>query len=130
MYQDVEARFDKEINRIFHEKYQIAQFLLKHERKKVCLEKLCEEIRMYEIGKANPSLHQYEGMIRDVAKMFAQAALTSKEHEILSTAERMRRVMDYENKKEIAQEMRVVGEDGKLESLTESQQMEVAQLNG
>ena len=89
MYFDVETKFNQFIHQTFLAKPHIQKFLLNHERKKVAIENLCEQIRLAELGlpgKMRMNQKKYVSLIHGIARMFCDAALTAKEHEIMSEA--------------------------------------------
>lgn len=81
--QDIENGFDQELKRLFNTKPDILNFLIKHERKQLCLTNLLGEI------KKSPWLTkpQFNEIIKAAATLFAKAALDTKEKELISQAE-------------------------------------------
>lgn len=117
MILDVQRVFDKEIARIFHTRDDIKRFFLTHDRKPECVRRLCAQIQTYELKTARPSRHQYIDMIKSVAKMFCEAALKSKDQDLLTEAERMRQVSEFDRNEEIKKEIKIVTADGKIEPI-------------
>lgn len=96
MRSDVESIFDGYIHRTFLEKPEIARFLLKHERKELCIQNLCEQIQGVERSRMSltftPSM--YKKLIEDIARFFCQQALKQAEEQNLSSLEKLKRVTE------------------------------------
>jgi hypothetical protein len=94
MRDKVTTIFDGCLRRIFHPKPELMAYLLKHERKGVCIERVCEQITAAEqrcnIGGAL-SVERFTVLIETAAKMFANMALEHAKEQALSQAETMRR---------------------------------------
>lgn len=104
---DVIIRFDKHLNEKFANKPDIAKFLVRHERKDVCIDELCTQIRLAELGlRRKMTTHSYDMLIKSTADLFAMAALNSKENELMSASERQRRLADAAYEKELQAEMK------------------------
>lgn len=104
--EDVTRRFDGHLRRIFATKPEILKFLLTHERKAKCLDNLCFQISMAELGTIKIDARRYDRMILEVAKMFAGAALDARKVELQSAAERARRARVGQDEKELEQTLR------------------------
>lgn len=113
---EIEALFDSNIKEIFKEKDEIKRFLLNHERKPLCIASLCDQVSGFDIF-YRPRTKEVHSIIRDVAKMFAGQCLEHKEQELMSSAERARRIQkaNYINDAETT-----FLEDQKKEALSES----------
>ena len=88
MIEDVTKRFDKAIQAKFKDKPEIQSFLLKHERKGLCINRLCEQIVRAENLSVMPNVQIYSNVINDVAIMFASACLKKAEEDHYSQAQR------------------------------------------
>ena len=88
---DVARKFDALIRETF-KREEIRRFLLNHERKPVAIQNLCTQIRIAELSNIRKKfdLEQYNFVIKEVMKMFAQAALNHKEQMMLSHSEKAR----------------------------------------
>ena len=92
MYLEVKKEFDEFIKETFREKRDVRNFLLRHERKDYCIKSLCQQIKGIEERRHSITfdLPKYRQTIKDVAKMFCQAALNVAERESLSSLEKDR----------------------------------------
>lgn len=90
MITDIMPIFDGFIAEAFVTKPEIARFLITHERKKVCLERLCEQIRLCERRAFSITFdaQAYRKTIRDVAKMFCSQALEAHRQKNMTEAEK------------------------------------------
>jgi len=72
----------------------IRNYLLNHERKQVCIGKVCEQIRIAELSnlKGRFDLWRWRQVIEACAGIFANAALNHAEEKALTQAERTRRL--------------------------------------
>jgi hypothetical protein len=88
MIEDVTKRFDLAIQSKFKDKPDIKNFLLKHDRKKLCINRLCEQIVRAEGMSVLPNVAAYATVINDVAMMFAGACLKKAEEDHFSQSQR------------------------------------------
>ena len=88
MLEDVTRRFDQALRTKFQAKTDILNFLLKHERKKLCIDRLCEQIVRAENYSINIRVETYASIIDDIATMFAKACLQKVEEEHYSSIKR------------------------------------------
>lgn len=86
MISDLTVRFDNALKAKFKDKTDIQNYLLKHERKNLCIQNLCEQIIRAEKYSINISLNTYDGIIKDIAMMFAKACLQKAEESHYSQA--------------------------------------------
>jgi len=95
----IRSRFDKWIEWKFEPLPKIIKFLLKHERKELCLKNLCHQIQMIEIRKGKAiSAEDLSEIVDMTARMFASNALTVKEQSLMSDIEKRKIAedsMDY-----------------------------------
>lgn len=72
----------------------LRNYLLRHERKPICITRICEQIRIAELSNIRKrfDIWRYRQVVEACARMFADAALKHAEEQALSHAERMRRV--------------------------------------
>jgi hypothetical protein len=94
MITQVTSRFDSWISHTFAEKPQIMRWLLAHERKGSCINRVCEQLKKAEqcnIGRRF-DVRRFNMLIDECAKMFSNAAVNYQHQAILSTAERNRRI--------------------------------------
>lgn len=110
MISEVRRIFDDYVISIFQSKIDIKNFILKHERKEVCLQNLCEQIRIIELGRMDLSAHKYKNLIEGVAKMFCDAALKSKEEELITHAEKARRLNEASKLDQAKEMLKEAGE--------------------
>lgn len=99
MFLEVQKIFDAKIRDAFKKRPDLMKFFLGHERKKLCLENLCEQIKLAEgLLAVKFDTPKYQNMIEQVAVMFCRGAIGQKEHEVASRAEQRRReiVPEYE----------------------------------
>ena len=99
MISDVTKRFDNALTDAFKIKQNVLNFLLNHERKKLVIDKLCEQILLAERGVIIMTAEKYQSLIKDIALFFAQNAILHKEEQILSDTERLRRIADADRLK-------------------------------
>lgn len=103
MLSEVKIIFDEEIAKRFQSNEAVKNFLLRHERREICLNNLCAEISRIEGLSINFNAEKYRYTIAQVVNMFATRALEVHEQKLLSNAERRRR--EDENRRiEIAKE--------------------------
>lgn len=122
MIAQVEPIFDGYVRRLFEPKPHIAAALLAHERKAVCVERVCDQIRRAEtscnIGR-KMNVERFRIMIEAAAKMFCENALRHLEERALSQAERTRREDEARQEKQLEaefDEMQAEATSGKLVS--------------
>lgn len=72
----------------------IRNYLLNHERKQRCIDRVCEQIRMAELGqlKQRMNIWRWRTLVEACAKIFAEAALKHAEEAAISHAEMIRRI--------------------------------------
>ena len=100
MKSDVLKVFDDTIKSIFKSKPDIIRMLLDHETKPKCIDELCYQIKLAELGSVKIDVIKYKLMITEIAKLFANAALEKKKQELLSDNERKRLIKDSDHIKE------------------------------
>lgn len=86
--------FDGFIKSKFAEKPNIMNFLLTYERKPECIKKLCEQIRLTELsnfGRKFDAQH-FRYVVTEMARLFCETVLEYQEQQIMSHAERQRRI--------------------------------------
>lgn len=115
MNQIVRRVFDEHLKTVFASKPDILRFLLNHERKNLCLERLAKEIRMAElsqkVGGSAFNISKLRACIETTANIFALAALEAKKKELLSLME-LKRLEDEAAKVSEAQNvLREIGGD-------------------
>jgi hypothetical protein len=86
MIEDISKRFDNALRDKFKEKPDVLNFLLKHERKHLCIQSLVEQIVRAERYSISIRVETYANIIRDVALMFARAAVEHIEQQHYSAA--------------------------------------------
>ena len=84
---DVKLKFDGFIKETFKDKPEVLNALLKHERKELCVNNLCEQILKAENGNVQFDLSKYNLMIKTVTDLFAHACLKNWEFKALSRNE-------------------------------------------
>lgn len=120
MFSQIRDEFDAYITKNI-KNLEVRSFLVQHERKNVCIEKLCEQIRIAELSNIGRdfNLEKWRLCIHSVARMFAQACLRHQEEKILSDAEIARRLSES-RKLEHAEEMITELEDDALDETPRS----------
>ena len=97
MREQIEKIFDARIKKVFGQRPDLLKFFLKHERKKLALDNLVEQVKQAEWvlgGKMNSDAsgrEKFTKMVEGTADLFCRAAIGQKEGEIMSSAERRRR---------------------------------------
>lgn len=88
----IEQKFDAALEKVFKEKREVLRFLHQHEVRPKCLDNLCEQIGIIERRnyKITFDVNDHTKLIREIAKMFAQAALNKHEHSLISQNEKKR----------------------------------------
>jgi hypothetical protein len=106
----VARHFNAFIEKTFKPKESVKNFLLKHERKELCINNLVTALKTLELTK--PQLlgkDEVKQISEDFARMFCKAALDYAEEKALSEAERQRRISEAERIKNLEAEY---GTDG------------------
>lgn len=99
---DVGERFDKFLRETFKEKTEIRDFLLSHERKRLAIENLCNQIVIAEgRSRLKFSPAHYQKMCEEGARLFAKAAIEAHIQSRWSPAEVARRSDELSRQKEI-----------------------------
>jgi hypothetical protein len=86
MLKDLALRFDKAIKDKFSHKPEVMNYLLKHERKLICIENLADQIIRAEKYSIAIKLSTYDTIIKDVSMMFCKAAIEHIEQQHYSAA--------------------------------------------
>ena len=85
MIDAIQTRFDDWIKWKFKPLPEIIKFLLKHERKHICLENLCHEIKMIEIRKGRPlEAKGLSEIVDTTARLFVSNALEKRRQSLMS----------------------------------------------
>jgi len=107
MRAEVEKKFDDAIREVFKNRSQVVNFLLRHERKNICIDNLCSEILKCEKHhfSINFDAGKYDYVIKEVAKMFAQSSLGYLEQSIMSRAAKVARETEANKYKEAEAEL-------------------------
>ena len=94
MRTEIEKLFNAFIEKTFKNRRDLMTFFLKHERKKICIDNLCEQIQGVERRRYSLTFNStiYKRLINDVAKMFCDACLLHQDEKNLSSNERLRRI--------------------------------------
>lgn len=100
---DVTQRFDAHLRKLFQESNkEVLNFLLKHERKQLCLNNLCNQILVAEASsKVKVNIDSFQLLIEETAKLFANAAIDARIHELMTPAEKTRRQSEVSKLDEI-----------------------------
>lgn len=77
MYHDVKRRFEEEITKRLSSKPEVLKYVLRFERKEVCLRNLCEQIEKLERASFQIvfDAKKYDTVIRDVANLYMKAVV-------------------------------------------------------
>jgi N-methylhydantoinase B/oxoprolinase/acetone carboxylase alpha subunit len=91
---DVEKLFDASLRRTLKStKPEILRFILSHERKPKCIDSLTHQIRMLEFSAPRmASKKNVESLIESIAALFGRNSLEEREKQIMSEAEKKRRM--------------------------------------
>jgi hypothetical protein len=118
MIVEVTMEFDSYLIHTFKNE-SVRNFLIRHERKNVCIQNLCYQIERCERQTYSIKFdaNKYRMVIKEVAKMFAHAALESAMQRELSQAEKNRRIDESCRIQQIEEQF---SEDQKLSKLTVS----------
>jgi hypothetical protein len=117
MFEQVSQVFNDFIFRNFMQNRDILNYLIAHPRKKLCIEKLCHEIKVIEQAELFFNIELYRKTIQDVAKMFCQNALEYAEQKSLSTNEVHRRIQEADYLKNAALEMEELAKEAQSSNL-------------
>lgn len=111
---EIQKHFDEFINETFKTNTAIRDFILNHERKNICIDNLTMHLKKIELTRPN-----YVGpgevrlLAKDYARMFSRAALDHKEEQLLSEAERNRKISEADYFKNLEEQY---GPDGTSEN--------------
>ena len=101
MLTTITLEFNAALTRIFGEKPEVLSYLLNHERKNICIERLCEQAFIAE--RKMRGQFTTSGMLKIVdagARIFAKAALDTAEVQAMSHAEKMRQRVEADHIKD------------------------------
>jgi len=107
MRNDLEKRFDSALTKAFGTSPDVLKWLKNHERKHLCVDNLCEQVKIIERRQFNLAfdVKKYERLIKDFALMFAKAAILHAEEKMLSSAEINRQVSKRHLEKDLELQM-------------------------
>lgn len=110
MISEVQAIFNNRIKHKFGLKEDIFRYLYRHERKDICIGKICEQIREIErrLYSITFNAEVYRGLIENMADFFCLQALTYAEEKALSQAERQRRLDESAYYETIGEEIKEI----------------------
>lgn len=106
LHQLVARIFDQTINERFKAKPNVRDFLIRHERKEVVLNNICQQIRMCELSSIRTKFDAEKllWVVTEMAVFFAKTALDHKQEQMLSKAEVNRRVSDADKFKQLQEQ--------------------------
>jgi hypothetical protein len=112
MINRIEFEFDQFIEKTFPNE-EIKKYLLSHERKKLCIERIAAEINNIErqLHSITFDVHKYRVLIDSMAGLFCKVALNHAEESAISQAEKARRVSEANYLKEAEAEMEDLAKD-------------------
>lgn len=118
MIEDITKKFDSELRKISNGKEDIKRFLVRHERKSIVLGNLVDQIKKCERQHFSIqfNVHKYRSVIKDVAKMFASAALKQVEQQHVSRLEQQR----IRKENEAIEDAKAIAEDLEKEATATS----------
>ena len=104
---EVTKLFDSWIAAKFAGQEAVRSFLLRHERKRLCVDCLCEQIRIAELSRIGKVFNafRYKYLINQCAQMFCTFALKHAEDDALSRAEKQRRQDEANHFQQLEAEM-------------------------
>lgn len=113
--------FERYISDTFMGKPDILAFFANHERKQLCIDGLCEEVRKAELSNIGRmmDLDRVKFFAHSGAEMFCQLALTSAEEQAVSAAEYQRRLdvnLVYERAEEAITDLENEAKDERIKS--------------
>lgn len=116
MRENIVKEFDAELSRVFREKPDILKFLLKHERKEVCIVNLCGQVanierRSYSI---TFDITLYKSVVHSVARMFAEACLLNAQSKTTSSIEKIRQQTEVDKEKQVEEMIKQFIKDGEI----------------
>jgi hypothetical protein len=109
---DVRRLFDEALVEKFKTMPEILNMLLKHERKKICLDNLCAEIIRMNGRRLLFEVDTFKQVIETTAQMFARQALRKAEQDALSSIERIRLQTEADRIKNAQEVMHELQKDG------------------
>jgi len=100
----VEKIFDEHIRFRFLSKPDVAQYLINHERKPLVLNNLCEQVKLAENSNIGVRFNgpQFKQIVKAGADLFAKAALDYLEENLITQAEKARRISEASELDDIA----------------------------
>jgi hypothetical protein len=101
----IEKTFDDFIKKNFEGHEEVIKFLIRHERKNLCISNLDKEIYKLEYTHIRLDLAKLTEVINSFAHMFAKTALLCKEQELASYTEKMRLEREYRANQELKEEL-------------------------
>ena len=100
MYSAIEKVFDAKLKSIFNPTMpEVFKFLVQNDRKRICIENICYEIRKIEL-RTLPTVEEYRDLIESIAVIFGKKALQHKQESLLTENERIRRVTEADKAEE------------------------------
>lgn len=96
----------------------VRNYLLQHERKNGCINKVYEQVRKAEVGATVFDKHRYHILIHECAKTFCQVALEYAEQQLLSKAEQAKRIHDADTFKRAEEAMIDLEKEATSEAIT------------
>lgn len=114
MRSEIQKIFDAEIDRVFEAKPDIAKFLKSHPKRNLCLDNLCEQVKECErrTFQITFDADAYRDVINSVCRMFAHAALSQREQQLLSESEKLRLRAEAERDQYVEEAIEEMKKDG------------------
>lgn len=98
----VSEAFDNEIKRLYATRQPVKEFLLNHERKNLCIENLCKEIRVAEMSHAvNIKRETIDMLAQNFATSFARIALKHAEEKAMTQLQKDVAIRKADEEKEL-----------------------------
>lgn len=111
MIQEITVRFDKAIRDKFAHKADIQNYILKHERKHICIQNLAEQILRAEKYNIALSVSTYDTVIKDVALLFAKTVIEHVEQQHMSSIQKAQLTARQDALKEAEQMLKDLEKD-------------------
>lgn len=107
---EVTTAFDKALKRLHPERSDIADFLVNHERKGMCLDRLCKQIIGAErLMGARFRRKQLDTLIAGVAEMFSTAAIKHRDEAFMNDIQKQQALKKPKTESEIRGELQEMG---------------------
>lgn len=115
MRKRIEEKFDKTIRENPVLSSEVKEFLLRHERKDLCIQNIHDELSKIQYTALKMDIVLFSSIIEEFATLFIKAAVECKLQEMLSSAEVTRRQLVNDREQELKKEFEEAAKDVKVE---------------